>query len=119
MLLSGKLSRDIIQEIVHFIQANMPFIGHTSLMACLLPFDICVDYLIEIQPEYLLSYAKNYILDDHKWQYILMRITSQCKRIADSRSMEFYETMLKGARFTHSSLAHPERSICSFTLNCH
>lgn len=85
-----------MQEIVHFIQANMPFIGLTSLMTCILPFDICVDYLIEIQPEYLLGYTKNHILDDRKWQYVLLRITTQCKRIVEQRSMDFYDSLLKG-----------------------
>lgn len=65
-------------------------------MTCLLPFDICVDYLIEIQPEYLFEYAKNHIMDDHKWQFILMRITSQCKRVIEDHSLEFYESMLRG-----------------------
>lgn len=65
-------------------------------MTCLLPFDVCVDYLIEIHPEYLFNYAKNHILDDRKWQYLLLRITTQCKRIVELRSMEFYEAVLKG-----------------------
>lgn len=96
LLSSGKISRDILQEIIHFIQSNSPFIGITSLMTCLLPFEICIDYLIEIQPEYLLNYAKSAILTDKKWQHLLISITMQCKQITESRSYSFYESLLKG-----------------------
>lgn len=97
LLSSGKLTRDILQEIVHFIEANIPFIiGVDSFLTILMPFEICIDYLIEMQPDYLLEYAKGAILDDQKWQHLLIRITMQCKRITQNRSQEFYENLLRG-----------------------
>lgn len=58
LLSSGKLTRDILHEIIHFIESNTPFAGIDTLLTLLMPFDLCVDYLIEICPEYLLEYAK-------------------------------------------------------------
>lgn len=58
LLSSGKLTRDILQEIMHFIEANTPFVGVDSFLTLLMPFDLCVDYLIELCPEQLLEYAK-------------------------------------------------------------
>lgn len=103
MISSGKLTRDILQEIIHFIEANYPFIGVESFLTILMPFEICIDYLIETQPDYLLNYAICAINDDQKWQHLLIRITMQCKRITQNRSHEFYETLLKGK--------HPNRPI--------
>lgn len=57
---------------------------------------MCVDYLIEMRPEYLLQYAKCAVTDDQKWQYLLAHITMQFDRIAQNRSQAFYETLLKG-----------------------
>lgn len=58
LLASGKLTRDILQEIIQFIEANTPFVGVDSFLTLLMPFDLCVDYLIELCPEHLLEYAK-------------------------------------------------------------
>lgn len=58
LLSSGKLTRDILHEIIHFIEANTPFVGIDSFLTLLMPFDLCVDYLIELSPENLLEYAK-------------------------------------------------------------
>lgn len=58
LLSSGKLTRDIMHEIIHFIEANIPFAGVDSFLTLLMPFDLCVDYLIELNPEHLLVYAK-------------------------------------------------------------
>lgn len=55
---SGKLSRDILQEIIHFIEADSMFIGMDSFLTILLPFDVCIDYLLNICPEILLNFAK-------------------------------------------------------------
>lgn len=96
LLSSGKLTRDILHEMIHFIEANYPFIGVESFLTILMPFEICIDYLIETQPDYLLNYAICAINDDHKWQQLLIRITMQCKRITQNRSQEFYENLLKG-----------------------
>lgn len=103
MISSGKLTRDILQEIIHFIEANYPFIGVESFLTILMPFEICIDYLIETQPDYLLNYAICAINDDQKWQHLLIRITMQRKRITQNRSQAFYETLLKGK--------HPNLSI--------
>lgn len=103
MLSSGKLTRDILHEIVHFIEANDPFIGVESFLMILMPFEICIDYLIETQPDYLLNYAICAINDDQKWQQLLIRITMQCKRITQNRSQEFYETLLKGMSVVDST----------------
>lgn len=70
---------------------------------------MCIDYLIEMRPEYLLEFAKSAITDDQKWQYHLAHITMQFDRIAQNRSQEFYETLLKGKILltrlkTHQSL---------------
>lgn len=107
LLFSGKLTRDILQEIIHFIDANYPFIGVESFLTILMPFEICIDYLIETQPDYLLNYAICAINDDQKWQQLLIRITMQCKRITQNRSQEFYETLLKGKL----TLIYPDLSI--------
>lgn len=96
MLSSGKLTRDILQEIIHFIESNHSFIGVESFITILMPFEICIDYLIESKPDYLLSYATSSIIDEQKWQQLLIRITMQCKRITQNRSQEFYENLLKG-----------------------
>lgn len=96
LLSSGKLTRDILQEILHFIEANHSFIGVESFMTILMPFEICIDYLIESKPDYLLNYAICAINDDQKWQQLLIRITMQFKRITQNRSQEFYENLLKG-----------------------
>lgn len=58
LLSSGKLTRDILQEIIHFVEANTPFIGVDSLLMLLMPFDLCIDYIIELCPENLLEYSK-------------------------------------------------------------
>lgn len=58
LLASGILTRDILQEIIHFIEANTPFIGVDSFLTLLMPHDLCIDYLIEMYPECLLEYAK-------------------------------------------------------------
>lgn len=58
LLSSGKLTRDILHEIIHFIEANTPFVGVDSFLTLLMPFDLCVDYMIEMCPEHLLEYAK-------------------------------------------------------------
>lgn len=58
LLSSGKLTRDILQEIMHFIEANAPFVGVDTFFTLLMPFDLCIDYMIELCPEKLLDYAK-------------------------------------------------------------
>lgn len=90
------MTRDILQEVLHFIESNVPFFGVDSFLTLLMPFEMCVDYLIEMRPEYLLGYAKCAVTDDQKWQYLLAHITMQFDRIAQNRSQTFYETLLKG-----------------------
>lgn len=63
LLSSGKLTRDILYEMIHFIEANTPFVGVDSFLTLLMPFDLCVDYLIELCPEHLLEYAKVGIIE--------------------------------------------------------
>lgn len=100
LLSSGILTRDILQEVLHFIESNIPFFGLDSFLMLLMPFEICVDFLIEMRPEYLLDYAKCVSTDDQKWQYVLTQITMQFDRIIQNQSQEFYETLLKGKRKT-------------------
>lgn len=99
LLSSGILTRDILQEVVHFIESNVPFFGVDSFLMLLMPFEMCIDYLIEMRPEYLLNYAKSAVGDDQKWQYLLGHITMQFDRIAQNRSPAFYEKLLKGKCF--------------------
>lgn len=96
LLSGGILTRDILQEVLHFIETNAPLFGGESLITLLLPFEMCIEYLIEVRPEYLLEYAKCAISDDQKWQHLLTHITMQFDRIAQNRSLEFYETLLRG-----------------------
>ncbi|XP_031634727.1 uncharacterized protein LOC116348019 [Contarinia nasturtii] len=95
LLSSGILTRDILKEVLHFIESNIPFFGVDSFLALLMPFEMCIDYLIEMRPEYLLDYAKCASTDEQKWQYVLTHITMQFDRISQNRSQTFYETLLK------------------------
>lgn len=99
LLSSGILTRDILQEVLHFIETNVPFVGVDSFLTLLMPFEMCIEFLIEMRPEYILEYGKSVISDDQKWQYLLTHITMQFDRIAKNRSQAFYEKLLKGKDF--------------------
>lgn len=89
---------------IHFIETNAPLLGGETFITLLMPFEMCIEYLIEMRPEFLLEYAKCAISDDQKWQHLLTHITMQFDRIAQNRTQEFYETLLKGMHWNFGEM---------------
>lgn len=58
LLSSGRLTRDILQEIVYFFEANSPLISMESFITLLLPDSNCIAFFIENYPTHLLEFAK-------------------------------------------------------------
>lgn len=58
LLSSGRLTRDILQEIVYFFEANAPLISMESFITLLLPDSNCIAFFIENYPTHLLEFSK-------------------------------------------------------------
>lgn len=58
LLSSGRLTRDILQEIVYFFEANAPLISMESFITLLLPNANCIAFFVENYPSHLLEYSK-------------------------------------------------------------
>lgn len=58
LLSSGRLTRDILQEIVYFFEANAPLISMESFITLLLPNTNCIAFFIENYPAHLLEFSK-------------------------------------------------------------
>lgn len=58
LLSSGRLTRDILQEIVYFFEANAPLISMESFITLMLPDSNCIAFFIEHYPIHLLEFAK-------------------------------------------------------------
>lgn len=58
LLSSGRLTRDILQEIVYFFEANAPLISMESFITLLLPNANCIAFFVENYPSHLLEFSK-------------------------------------------------------------
>lgn len=58
LLSSGRLTRDILQEIVYFFEANAPLLSMESFITLLLPDSNCIAFFIENYPTHLLEFSK-------------------------------------------------------------
>lgn len=58
LLSSGRLTRDILQEIVYFFEANAPLMSMDSFISLLLPDTNCIAFFIENHPTHLLEFSK-------------------------------------------------------------
>ncbi|KAG4069460.1 hypothetical protein HA402_001759 [Bradysia odoriphaga] len=95
LLSSGRLTRDILQEIVYFFEANAPLISMESFITLLLPDTNCIAFFIENYPKHLLEFAKCRLNEESLWTDLLLRILDQKDWLITSNSHKFFEKLLE------------------------
>ncbi|KAJ6643629.1 Hermansky-Pudlak syndrome 3 protein like [Pseudolycoriella hygida] len=95
LLSSGRLTRDILQEIVYFFEANAPLLSMESFITLLLPNSNCIAFFIENCPMHLLEFAKCRLNEETLWTDLLLRILDQKDWLIASNSHKFFEKLLE------------------------
>lgn len=71
ILCNQELSSDLQKDVLQFLQQNSDLIGADSILSCLYPTNIGVEFILEKCPQAVLEYAINKFRTDAEWISLL------------------------------------------------